>query len=123
MVTSPEVIQQRYGWTDDTIERLGLRRFIEITRAVLKERREKERERWQLAAFIGWQVSAPFAEKDQALSFGQYLEQFGLGDKAPEPPKPPKPTKTAKELIAWANALTEKARKEKEQIESKSSAS
>lgn len=49
-------------------------------------------------------------DKDKVPPFGEYLNHFGLGDKAPEAPKP---QKSAKELIAWAQNLTEKAKAEK----------
>lgn len=55
-----------------------------------------------------------FGDKDSVPPFGEYLNHFGLGDKAPEAPKP---QKSAKELIAWAQNLTEKARAEKAKAE------
>jgi hypothetical protein len=100
------------GWTDDIIGGLSLRRYLEITRAIIEERREQERERWQLAAFVGWQIASCFAAQGEGMAFGEYLAQFGLVEQA-QAQATPKPKKSAKELIAWAQALTDRARAEK----------
>lgn len=42
--------------------------------------------------------------------FGEYLKALGLSPEVEQ--EPPKPKKSAKELIAWAKGLTEKAKEQ-----------
>ena len=95
-----DAIQHRYGWTDEEVCRLPYARFRRIGRLIARSNREEARERLRDGAWIAFQMGA-----GGEMTFGEYLDKMGLGERKPEP----KPV-TAKDAIAKAEAILEKAR-------------
>ncbi len=52
------------------------RRLKQAVRVAAEREAQEERNQWVCAAFIGYQLSAPY--RKQPLSFGAYLRQVGL---------------------------------------------
>lgn len=81
-----------------------------MTREVIEEKREKDKEKWILAAFVGFQMGA-----GGEMAFGKYLESLHL---APETVTAT-PKESAAEIIAGAEEtlriMREKAAKKAEQ--------
>lgn len=55
-------------------------------------------------------MASCFAAQGEGRTFGQYLQELGLVEQMPDVEPAPRPKKSAKELIAWAQALTDKAK-------------
>lgn len=51
-------------------------RLKQVVRVAAEREAEEERNQWLRAAFIGYQLGAPYRKRP--LSFGQYLRQVGL---------------------------------------------
>lgn len=73
-----DLIQARYGWTDEIIHGLLFVRFLELAQLSLNAIEKEAKEKVILAAFIGHQLGAG-GKKD----FPAYLEELGLADERP----------------------------------------
>jgi hypothetical protein len=83
------MIQARYGWPDDLVSGLTLNRFNDIMAVITEAEKRRVKERFTVAAFVGWQLGA-----GGKIKFADYLRKFDLMDK----PKPLE--KTEKRRIA-----------------------
>lgn len=90
-----DLIQSRYGWTDQEVLDLPYARFREILEVVVDAVGQEKRDRMVEAAFIGWQgyLGWPKAKGRQPMQFRRWLSQMGLEDK-PEPPSEAERTRT-----------------------------
>jgi hypothetical protein len=80
---------------------LGFGRFNRLVSLCLKLRAERHRERLIDGAWVAFQLSG------SGQTFGEYLDAVGLGEK---PRQTTEETVTAKEAIAKAEAILERAR-------------
>ncbi len=80
-------IQRRYGWTDEYVTKvLPYARLRQLMEDTARWEQEEIRERYRQQAFISWQsynlLSSMFNKDAEPLTFGEYLNLLGLGDKA-----------------------------------------
>jgi len=84
---------------------------LQLGKLLLEVRREEEKEKLIMSAFIGWQMGA-----GGGMKFGEYLADLGLGENrdiiAPEVGKT-----TAAESIKKAETILAMARKKKDKGE------
>jgi hypothetical protein len=59
----------------ESIRILDCRTFLELARLAQRLRREREKDSWLQAAFIGWQVVAALGGR---VSFRDYVKRLGL---------------------------------------------
>ncbi len=59
-------------------------RFMQLTKLAVEAEQKKEKDRFTLAAFIGFQMGAAGENK----TFGDYLARLGLLDDVPRPAGP-----------------------------------
>jgi hypothetical protein len=74
----------RYGWTwRELLYGVPYADLIALAQVAAEEEAERERASWIRAAFIGWQVylTTPLDRGRRHLSFSQWLDTLGLGDK------------------------------------------
>ena len=83
---------------------LPFHRFLYLYKLLADARRETVKERYTLAAFIGWQTGA------SGKKFGEYLSELGLAAKE----APVESTETAAEVITRVEAILAKASKKDE---------
>lgn len=57
--------------------RVAADREAQAMRVAAERKAQEERNQWLRAAFIGYQLTAPY--RNYPLSFGAYLDQVGLG--------------------------------------------
>lgn len=69
-----DLIQHRYGWTDEVVFSLPYARFHDICELVMKLNKEENMERYRLSAYTAYLLKTP-----ENTSFGSYLESLGLG--------------------------------------------
>lgn len=69
------MIQHRYGWTDETIRNLPFSRFMQLVKISSEARRAEAKEKFVLAAFVGFQMGA-----GGKGTFGSYLSRLKLSD-------------------------------------------
>ncbi|MED4914297.1 hypothetical protein [Parageobacillus thermoglucosidasius] len=79
-------IQRRYGWTDEYVTRvLPYARLRQLMEDTARWEQEEIRERYRQQAFISWQsynlLSSMFNKDAEPLTFGEYLNLLGLGEK------------------------------------------
>lgn len=94
-----DVIQARYGWTDDVILSMPYARFREVLSTASKAHAREVREQYAQAAFVGWQFYTVMGGKDAKLTFGKWLSIFKLSD-------PKKVDRIADESRARMNAAS-----------------
>lgn len=78
-----DLVQARYGWTDDEVEALRPARLIAAVDMCQRRQDEAERQQMQLAAFIGWQVAQPVekvGDGHRRIGLDEYLKRLGLFD-------------------------------------------
>lgn len=80
---------------------MTLKRYVQLSKAIVEEWKQEEKEKWIHSAFIGWQMIGAFGAE---IPFGKYLQKLGLED-APEQPK-----MSAAEIIAGAEETLRKMR-------------
>lgn len=78
-----DMIQFRYGWTDQTIRSLTFLRFRRLIKVIIRAREKEETSRLIVAAFIGWQMGA-----GDKKSFSAYLDSLGLSGEPRESTEP-----------------------------------
>ena len=74
-----DLVQSRYGWTDENVNSLPFSRFMRLVQLLGKVKQEEAKEKLVLAAFTSWQLGA-----GNKRTLGEYLEHLGLSDKAPQ---------------------------------------
>ena len=62
-------------------------RLKQAVRVAAEREMQEERNRWLRAAFIGYQIGAPYRKRP--LSFGQYLHEVGLAPSSTPTPQVP----------------------------------
>ena len=77
-----DLIQSRYGWTDEVVRGLLYSRFDQLVKLLLRIKEETVKERLTIAAFIGFQMGAGGGKG----TFGDYLVSCGLAKKPPQQP-------------------------------------
>lgn len=97
-----DLIQHRYGWTDEVVFNLPYARFLDICEVVVEQTHEDRTQQFRYAAFTSFLVSGL---KD--TSFDQYIESLGLSPKSNAPKKVVK----AEDALAKANEILAKFNK------------
>lgn len=77
MLRMVDLIQHRYGWTDEVVFSLPYARFLDICDVVIEARKEEDTESYRKAAFTAY-LNAGL----ENVSYGQYLDGLGLGDES-----------------------------------------
>jgi hypothetical protein len=84
-----DLIQARYGWTDQIIFDLSAARFLQIANIVLEAYQTENRQKYQLEAYNAWQITELIkmlvTDKAKPVKFSDYLKKIGLSDKAENP--------------------------------------
>lgn len=70
------MIRRAFGWSDVVIDALTWEQFMGVCSDAVEVLREREREQYRVAAFVGWQILAALGTKPG--SFQQYLKRLGL---------------------------------------------
>ena len=78
-----DIVQARYGWSDEYILDLPYARFQDLIKTVQKARSSEADEQLQIAAFIGWQYHISTTPKSMSLK--KWLARMGIGKKDTEP--------------------------------------
>lgn len=79
-----DLIQHRYGFTDEQILKLPYARFMDVVQIATKVRQEEVKQGYKEAAFQAYlQGGGQTEEGQEPLSFQQYLVKIGLE----EPPE------------------------------------
>jgi hypothetical protein len=80
-----DLIQARYGWTDQQLFSISGARFLQLADAAITAHNRDERSKLYTAAFQSWQVieavKAMLVEKSKPQKFGDYIKQLGLDEK------------------------------------------
>ncbi len=71
-----DLIQARYGWTDDIVFALPYTRFSQLQKLLYEKYEEEGREKYRLQAFSAWLQGA-----GQKKTFGQFLKHLKLQPK------------------------------------------
>jgi len=71
------MIQARYGWDDEQVLSRPYARFLQILEAMGQNQAEEAKSRMIDGAWIAWQT----AHFETPLTFGEYLDKMGLGEK------------------------------------------
>jgi len=91
------------------VKALSFSRFLQLKSLLIGVRQDEVKEKFTLAAFVGWQMGA-----SPGKAFHEHLEAMGLTDKQIEArAKAPQESKgmTAKDAIAKAESILAKASK------------
>lgn len=78
-----DVIQHRYGWTDEEILRLPYGRLVEISEVASQEIGKEKRGRMEEVALLGYQfyISQPrINRKSKPISWQKWKDNMGLKD-------------------------------------------
>jgi hypothetical protein len=75
-----DLIQHRYGWTDEVVFSLPYARFLDICELVIERANEDKTEGYRRAAYTAYLRSGL-----EDTSFGQYLESLGIGENQAHP--------------------------------------
>lgn len=70
-----DLIQHRYGWTDEVVFSLPYARFLDIQEVVVEQTNEDKIEGYRRAAYTSYLLSGL-----EGVSFKDYLESLGIGE-------------------------------------------
>ena len=107
-----DLVQQRYGWTDDEIKGIPSLRFFEIVETIVEARRDEERQRLQEIAYGQWCAYRLIPVKGKHKGFKAYCDVMGLGDKAV---KYQWPERTAEEVSVASDKILAAYHKENDE--------
>ena len=71
-----DLLAKRYGYTDAHILSMPYVRLKQAIRVAAEREAEEAREKWRLAAFTGYLISAP--QRTKPVSFAQFLREIGM---------------------------------------------
>lgn len=75
-----DLIQHRYGWTDEVVFSLPYARFLDIFEMLLELKREESLEQYRLSAFTAYLLR----QQDDG-SFQDFVETLGIGRQQTSP--------------------------------------
>lgn len=101
-----DLIQHRYGWTDEVVFSLPFGRFQDLCELLVEIREEETVERYRLQAYPVYLQSG-----QEGVSFGDFLSSLGL---AYDTDSPKQKDMDAVEAIDHAHSILEKFKKNKE---------
>jgi hypothetical protein len=110
-----DLIQARYGWTDQIIFDLSAARFLQIADIVLEAYQAENRQKYILEAYSAWQIiefiKMIVTDKAKQIKFSDYLKKIGLDEKVKDPQDKKTAVKAALTTAEQIRQLDQAARK------------